>query len=326
MQLAPAQLTAHLQKGLRPIYTLYGDEALLQQEAADAIRTTARAQGFTERQVFTVAGAHFDWSGVQSAAGALSLFADRQIIELRIPSGKPGKEGSVALQQLAQSLEGADTTLLLVTLPRLDKATRTSAWFTALDNHGVSVAVETLDRSALPVWIAQRLARQQQRVQRPVAFVHRQWLREVVEVSVEIDVLVRGAPHMRKPVGVERVDVQHRHAAAGHLRTQGSVAQRSHLHATAAVTLYTVAGAADDQHRCGVGWAVAHHVHRQIFPVAALERVQMRLHRQPRIARGRQKLVARLGVAVAEGGLDLRVGCRLAQDRVVRVVRVMPGC
>ena len=165
MQLAPAQLTAHLQKGLRPIYTLYGDEALLQQEAADAIRTTARAQGFTERQVFTVAGAHFDWSGVQSAAGALSLFADRQIIELRIPSGKPGKEGSVALQQLAQSLEGADATLLLVTLPRLDKATRTSAWFTALDNHGVSVAVETLDRSALPVWIAQRLARQQQRVQ-----------------------------------------------------------------------------------------------------------------------------------------------------------------
>jgi DNA polymerase-3 subunit delta len=165
MQLAPAQLTAHLQKGLRPVYTVFGDEALLQQEAADAIRATARAQGFTERQVFTVAGAHFDWSAVQSAAGAMSLFADRQIIELRIPSGKPGKEGSVALQQLAESLAGGDATLLLVTLPRLDKATRTSAWFTALDSHGVSVAVDMLDRSALPVWIAQRLARQQQRVE-----------------------------------------------------------------------------------------------------------------------------------------------------------------
>mgnify|MGYP000022189858 FL=1 len=165
MQLAPAQLSAHLQKGLRPVYTIHGDEALLQQEAADAIRATARAQGFTERQVFTVAGAHFDWSAVQSAAGAMSLFADRQVIELRIPSGKPGKEGSVALQHLAESLADNDATLLLVTLPRLDKATRTSAWFTALDNHGVSVAVETLDRSALPVWIAQRLARQQQRVQ-----------------------------------------------------------------------------------------------------------------------------------------------------------------
>jgi DNA polymerase-3 subunit delta len=165
MQLAPAQLAAHLQKGLRPLYTVYGDEALLQQEAADAIRAAARAQGFTERQVFTVAGAHVDWGAIQAAAGAMSLFADRQIIELRIPSGKPGKEGSVALQQLAESLADSDGTLLLVLLPRLDKATRTSAWFSALDNHGVSVAVETLERAALPVWIAKRLAQQQQRVE-----------------------------------------------------------------------------------------------------------------------------------------------------------------
>jgi len=165
MQLAPAQLTAQLQKGLRSIYTVFGDEALLQQEAADAIRAAARAQGYTERQVFAVAGAHFDWGAVQAAAGAMSLFADRQIIELRIPSGKPGKEGSVALQQLAESLADSDGTLLLVLLPRLDKATRTSAWFSALDNHGVSVAVETLERAALPVWIAKRLVQQQQRVQ-----------------------------------------------------------------------------------------------------------------------------------------------------------------
>jgi len=165
MQLAPAQLAAHLQKGLRPLYTVYGDEALLQQEAADAIRAAARARGFTERQVFTVAGAHVDWGAIQAAAGAMSLFADRQIIELRIPSGKPGKEGSVALQQLAESLADSDGTLLLVLLPRLDKATRTSAWFSALDNHGVSVAVETLERAALPVWIAKRLAQQQQRIE-----------------------------------------------------------------------------------------------------------------------------------------------------------------
>ncbi len=165
MQLAPAQLTAQLQKGLRSIYTVFGDEALLQQEAADAIRAAARAQGYSERQVFAVAGAHFDWGAVQAAAGAMSLFADRQIIELRIPSGKPGKDGSVALQQLAESLSDSDGTLLLVLLPRLDKATRTSAWFSALDNHGVSVAVETLERAALPVWIAKRLAQQQQRVQ-----------------------------------------------------------------------------------------------------------------------------------------------------------------
>src|SRR6478609_10142893 len=129
MQLAPAQLAAHLQRGLKPLYTLHGDEPLLAQEAADAIRTTARTQGYTERTVHTVAGAHFDWSAVLAAGGSLSLFADRQIVEIRIPSGKPGKDGSVALQQIAEAAQGNDSTLTLVMLPRLDKATRSTAWF-----------------------------------------------------------------------------------------------------------------------------------------------------------------------------------------------------
>ena len=132
MQLAAAQIHNHLQKGLRSLYTLHGDEALLVQEAADAIRATARTQGYTERTVHTVAGAHFDWSEVLAASGSLSLFADKQIVEIRIPSGKPGKEGSAALQQLAQSAQGNDSTLLLVLLPRLDKMTKTGAWFGAL--------------------------------------------------------------------------------------------------------------------------------------------------------------------------------------------------
>ena len=164
MQLAAAQITNHLQKGLRSLYTLHGDEALLVQEAADAIRATARAQGYTERTVHTVAGAHFDWSEVLAASGSLSLFADKQIVEIRIPSGKPGKEGSAALQQLAQSAQGNDSTLLLVLLPRLDKMTKTGAWFAALDNFGVTLQVEPVERSALPQWIAQRLQQQGQRV------------------------------------------------------------------------------------------------------------------------------------------------------------------
>ena len=122
MQLAPAQLDAHLQKGLRPLYVIHGDEALLAQEAADAIRTAARAQGYTERSSYTVAGAHFDWSAVLAAVGSLSLFAERQIVEIRIPSGKPGKDGSAALQEIAENAAGNDSTLTLVMLPRLDKA------------------------------------------------------------------------------------------------------------------------------------------------------------------------------------------------------------
>ena len=164
MQLAASQLTPHLHQGLRSLYTLHGDEPLLIQEAADAIRAAARTQGYTERTVHTVAGAHFDWSEVLAAGGSLSLFADRQIVEVRIPSGKPGKEGSPALQQLAISAQGNDSTLTIVLLPRLDKMTRGGAWFTALDSNGVTIQVEPVERGALPQWIAQRLQQQGQRV------------------------------------------------------------------------------------------------------------------------------------------------------------------
>lgn len=164
MQLALPQLGAHLQKGLRSLYILHGDEPLMQQEAADAIRASARAQGYTERSVHTVSGAHFDWSEVLAAGGSLSLFADKQIVELRIPSGKPGKEGSAAIQQLAAYAQDNDSTLTLVMLPKLDAATRKGVWFAALENHGVLIATDPVDRNALPTWIAQRLQMQGQSV------------------------------------------------------------------------------------------------------------------------------------------------------------------
>ena len=87
MQVRSDALDAHLKRGLAPLYTVWGDEALLVQEACDAIRSVARAAGCSERQVHTVAGQHFDWSSLLGAAQALSLFADRQLVEIRIPSG-----------------------------------------------------------------------------------------------------------------------------------------------------------------------------------------------------------------------------------------------
>ncbi len=164
MHIALNQLGAHLGKGLQPLYVLHGDEPLLQQEALDAIRAAARAQGYSERSSFTVAGAHFDWSAVLAAGGSLSLFAERQIVEIRLPSGKPGKDGTPALQQLAQAARGNDRTLTLVLLPRLDKAAKTSAWFTALESAGVALQIDPVERGMLPAWIAQRLAAQGQRV------------------------------------------------------------------------------------------------------------------------------------------------------------------
>ncbi len=164
MQLAPAQLSEHLKRGLKSLYTLYGDEPLLVQEFADALRAAARLQGYTERTVHTVAGAHFDWSEVLASSGSLSLFADKQIVEVRIPGGKPGKEGSVALQQLAERAQGDDSTLVLIVLPRLDGPTLKGAWFGALESYGVTVRFDPVERRNLPQWIAQRMQAQGQRV------------------------------------------------------------------------------------------------------------------------------------------------------------------
>lgn len=164
MQLPAAQLISHLQKGLHPIYILHGNEALLMQEAADAVRAAARTQGFTERSVHTVEGADFDWGAVLAAAHSKSLFSERKIIEIRIPSGKLGKNGSAALEKLAAAARGNEATLTLVMLPRLDKTTRSTAWLIALEGAGISVQINALERAALPQWIAQRLALQGQRV------------------------------------------------------------------------------------------------------------------------------------------------------------------
>ena len=139
MQVRPDQLAVHLAKGLRRIYTIHGGEPLLAQEAGDAIRAAARAAGHTERQVHTVAGARFDWSGLLGASQAMSLFAERQLIEIRIPSGKPGKDGSEALQHYCATL--SDDVVTLITLPRLDRTQTGSAWFTALDGAGITLRV-----------------------------------------------------------------------------------------------------------------------------------------------------------------------------------------
>jgi DNA polymerase III subunit delta len=163
MQVRADQLASHLAKGLRPLYTVWGDEPLLAQEAGDAIRAAARAAGCSERQVHTVAGAHFDWSGLLGASQAMSLFSDKQLIEIRIPSGKPGKDGSEALQRYCEHL--GDDVITLVQLPKLDRQQQQAAWFTALDGAGVTVKVDAIERKALPQWLAQRLATQGQRVQ-----------------------------------------------------------------------------------------------------------------------------------------------------------------
>ena len=159
MLLKGEQLAAHLERELRPLYVLYGDEPLLVLEAADLIRAKARQKGYSEREVLTVLP-HFDWGQLLAAGGNMSLFGDKKLIDLRIPTGKPGKEGGAALQQWCQHLSLDN--LLLITLPELDWREEKAVCFTALVNAGVVVKWMAPPLAELPGWIAGRLRRQQQ--------------------------------------------------------------------------------------------------------------------------------------------------------------------
>ena len=155
------------QQTFKPLYIFSGDEPLLMMEAIDALRALARTSGFTEREVL-VQDRYFDWAALISAGQTMSLFGDRRFIELRMPTGKPGREGAESLkqfaEQMAQSSNRVDTIVCII-LPRLDTKTKTSAWFTALDESGVTVQIDSIDRITLPSWIAQRLKKQAQEVE-----------------------------------------------------------------------------------------------------------------------------------------------------------------
>ena len=153
MQLRPAQLAAHLASGLRPLYVVHGDEPLLAIEAGDEIRAAARAAGFDQREIL-VAEPGFKWDAFEAANRNLGLFGERKLIDLTMPTGKPGAEGARVLEDCAAN-PSADT-VTLITLPRLDRAAQTAAWFSALEQAGVSIAVYPLERGELPQWLRER--------------------------------------------------------------------------------------------------------------------------------------------------------------------------
>ena len=159
MQLKGEQLAAHLERELKPVYVVYGDEPLLVIEAANAIRAAARRNGFDERNVLTAISG-FNWVELHHAAGNMSLFGGRTLIDLRIPTGKPGRDGSAAIQDYCAN--PSPDSLLLVTLPGLDWAEEKAAWLKALTEAGVAVKLIPPNLAELPSWIAARLRRQKQ--------------------------------------------------------------------------------------------------------------------------------------------------------------------
>ncbi|MEW6165005.1 MAG: DNA polymerase III subunit delta [Pseudomonadota bacterium] len=159
MQLRPEQLAAHLEKPLQPLYVLHGDDPLLTVESGDALRAAARRQGFDERKVLVVTPS-FRWDELFHAAGNLSLFGGRTLVDLRLPTGKPGRDGGEALQRYCKDLP-ADT-LTLVTLPEMDWKAKKAAWFATLAAAGVAIECNAPPLAQLPQWLSRRLAAQRQ--------------------------------------------------------------------------------------------------------------------------------------------------------------------
>lgn len=154
MKIRPDQLKSHLQQNLRPVYFVSGDESLQLMESADALRAAARMQGYVEREVLEV-DAHFDWQQLLDAANSMSLFADKRILDLRLPSGKPGKQGSDVLQ--AYAARPADDAVLIISAGKLESAAKNSKWFKSLDEAGVVIQCWPINVTELPRWIDQRM-------------------------------------------------------------------------------------------------------------------------------------------------------------------------
>lgn len=159
MRITAEQFLERPPSKLAALYVVHGPEPLTALEACDALRERARASGYSEREVLT-AESGFDWSRLVSASNELSLFATQRLMEIRIPTGKPGREGSAAIEQYCSRLP--EDTVTLVTLPEIDWQGKQAKWFVALEGVAVMIEAAAIDRARLPQWLAGRLARQQQ--------------------------------------------------------------------------------------------------------------------------------------------------------------------
>jgi DNA polymerase-3 subunit delta len=152
LRLRAEQLPGTLARGLAGIYLISGDEPLLAGEAADAVRAAARAAGFADRLVFFI-DKSFSWDELRLASQSLSLFAEKRLFELRIPSGKPDKGGALLAELAARP--APDLAYLVIT-GKLDKKTGDVPWVQAIEKHGIWVQVSPVDTAALPAWLRGR--------------------------------------------------------------------------------------------------------------------------------------------------------------------------
>jgi|SRR5690625_450773 len=170
------QQQAQQLKKLAPLYVVSGNEPLLHTEACDALRQAAQRLGYDERQRIDL-DAQADFSSVFEACQSQSLFGGQRLVELVLPTGRPGRSGGECFTQLGPLLKGRTDISVLVQLPYLNQSQRKSKWAQALDKHAVWINAPQVSRQQLPEWIRSRLAQQQQSCADTTA----QWLSDQVE-------------------------------------------------------------------------------------------------------------------------------------------------
>ncbi|MBT8129926.1 MAG: DNA polymerase III subunit delta [Gammaproteobacteria bacterium] len=187
MNVRPEQLADVLKRQLHPVYLISGDEPLQVMESSDAVRAACREQDYIEREVFDV-DTSFDWQMLEDEANSLSLFSSRRILEVRMPSAKPGREGGQALKAYAANLP--EDTVLLITAGKLEAAQKKSAWFKALDQAGVVMQCWPIGPDRLPAWVRQRfLARDMQAGKEVIDYVCQRVEGNLLAAAQEIDKL-----------------------------------------------------------------------------------------------------------------------------------------
>jgi DNA polymerase-3 subunit delta len=187
MQVRPDQLEQSLQGQLKPAYLVSGDEPLQVMEALDAIRECCRAQDYLEREIFDI-DKDFEWQNFTDEAAAMSLFSSRKIIELRMPTGKPGKQGSAAIKAYLQN--PPEDHVLIISSGKLDGGSKNSAWFKAVEKSGVVVQCWPLQDRQLLTWLQQRFAAKgMQTDQQVLQFVSERVEGNLLAAAQEIDKL-----------------------------------------------------------------------------------------------------------------------------------------
>ena len=184
MRVVADQLSQQLDKQTPKILLLNGNETLLVEEALDKIRAHYRQQGYIERLSYSV-DAGFNWDQLAESGQNMSLFSESRLIEIRMPTAKPGTKGAKFFTALTEKIAFGDVAdAYLIITDGLTKQQRSTKWLSLLESSGMMVDVFDIKAEQLPQWLKNRFQQRAMRVEAGVV--------EVLSAATEGNLLAAG--------------------------------------------------------------------------------------------------------------------------------------